>query len=195
MNRLIPIAVNLAGMLVIYSLLAFALVRLAWRRGGMLAVCGTIIIAGLFWIGPGMLAPERNFASASSFAFWFVNWLVSAFSVVLLSQAARSIPRQLEDAARMDGCGWFGTYWHVILPLVRQELVLLGFFTLLGTSLLSGAGLITASDQLGAWVAPLRFFASIVTGSILASLSVIVIFLFANREFFRGNDRGEFPSY
>jgi multiple sugar transport system permease protein len=136
MNGLIAFTVNLAGMLLIYSLMALALARLRWRRRGVIAVLLTIIAAGQFWIAPAVLVRDTNYAAFASHAFAFCNWLISGFSLIILGQAVRLIPRQLEDCARLDGCGWFGTYWHVLLPFVRRELCLLVFLTLLGTLML-----------------------------------------------------------
>lgn len=47
---------------------------------------------------------------------------VSAFGVFLVRQAARTVPDDLLDAARLDGCGEFGVFWHVALPLLRPAL-------------------------------------------------------------------------
>src|ERR1700730_16310171 len=45
------------------------------------------------------------------------------FFVFLLVQFIRGIPRELDEAAKMDGCSWFGIYWRVILPLLKPALV------------------------------------------------------------------------
>ena len=52
--------------------------------------------------------------------------------IFLLRQHFYSIPRELEDAARIDGASRFRIYWDVCLPLVRSALVALGIFTFLG---------------------------------------------------------------
>ena len=57
MNCLIALTVNLAGMLVIYSLMAFALARFRWHGRGIIAVLVAIVIAGQFWIAPTLIAP------------------------------------------------------------------------------------------------------------------------------------------
>ena len=176
MNFLIALSVNLAGMLLIYSLLAYALVRLSWHHRGIVAVLVAIVIAGQFWIVPTLLVPSSGDAALVSHSLSFCNWLISGFSVIVLGQAVRCIPRQLEDSARLDGCGWFGTYWHVLLPFVRRELSLIVFLTALGTSILL-IGLLASRGQSSV---TLSLSPSLmIVASLAATLSVIVVFLFA----------------
>lgn len=176
MNFLIALSVNVAGMLLIYSLLAYALARLSWRRRGMVAVLAAIVVAGQFWIVPTLLVRSLGDAALLSHSLSFCNWLIAGLSVIVLCQAVRGIPRQLEDSARLDGCGWLGIYWHVLLPFVRRELLLIVFLTALGTSVL----LIGLRASRGQSSFILALSPSLMIGASLgATLSVIVVFLFA----------------
>ena len=58
---------------------------------------------------------------------------VSATSIFLLRQYFLTIPRDLEEAARIDGAGYFQTYWQVILPLAAPALAAVGVLTFQGT--------------------------------------------------------------
>lgn len=127
---LVILAVNLVGTTVIYSLMAFFLTRFHWHGRGVLPVIVTIIAVELFWGAFFSLGFDPCL-----FSLCFGNWLVSAFSVILLSKTVQCIPRQFEDSARLDGCGWCGVYWHVILPLVRRELGLIALLTLMATGI------------------------------------------------------------
>jgi multiple sugar transport system permease protein len=183
MNFLIALSVNLAGMLLIYSLLAYALARLSWRRRGMAAVLAAIVVAGQFWIVPTLLVPSLGDSALVSHSLSFCNWLISGLSVIVLAQAVRWIPRQLEDSARLDGCGWCGIYWHVLFPFVRRELSLILFLTVLGTSILL-AGLLALRNASG-------FMHGLSLGlmmgaSLAATLSVIVVFLFVKGPLLKG---------
>ena len=133
-NTLTALTINLAGTLIIYSLMAFFLARIRWRNRGVLAVIVMILAVDLFWIVPTMIGLSADTQSIVSYSLFFGNWLVSAFSVILLVQTVKGIPRQLEDSARLDGCGWFGTYWHVVLPLVRGSLGLIALLIVLATT-------------------------------------------------------------
>jgi len=193
MNYLLALAANLAGMVMIYSLLAFTLVRLRWHGRGTIAVLAAIIIAGLFWIVPTLIVRHSSSAGLASYSLSFCNWLISGFSVIILSQAVRMIPRQLEDSARLDGAGWFGTYWHVLLPLVRRELWLIGFLTLMGTSVLLATPLVVFDGGflsqwlirlLPAWqgkLAPTGSIGLMMGASLVATGPVIVVFFLAKR--------------
>ena len=54
--------------------------------------------------------------------------LASAFGIFLLRQAFQSVPKELEEAARMDGCWEIGIWWSVMLPAIRPSLVTLSNF-------------------------------------------------------------------
>jgi multiple sugar transport system permease protein len=179
-NSLIALAINLAGMLLIYSLMANAITRFYWHGRGTMSVLGTIIVAGLFWIVPPFL-PNFKGLNSDPVPFWFGNWLVSGFSVVILCQSVRWIPRELEDSARMDGFGWFGTYWHVALPLVRRELGLLAVLTAMATSPALWPSLTTP----GSFLPPFstRLLLMMTAGSVIMTLPAMVIFFLSKRWF------------
>lgn len=196
MNYLIALALNLIGMLVIYSLMAFALVRLSWHRGGVMGVLVTLVLAGQFWTGPALLLRDSEYAALASYAFAFCNWLISGFCLIVLCQAVRLIPRQLEDCARLDGCGWFGTYWHVLLPFVRRELCLIALLTLMGTLMLMLVPPLRPFDPRSVetwiewsisalppqwWLGPISGVGVLMCLSLVATLPMIVVFLFLKR--------------
>jgi multiple sugar transport system permease protein len=62
-----------------------------------------------------------------------VPGLFSAWGTFLMRQFMLTIPRELEDAALIDGCGYFSTYWRVILPLCKPALATLGIFEFMGS--------------------------------------------------------------
>jgi putative chitobiose transport system permease protein len=59
--------------------------------------------------------------------------IASAFGIFLLRQAFQGVPKELEEAARMDGCSELGLWWHVMLPSVRPALVTLAIFVFIGS--------------------------------------------------------------
>jgi multiple sugar transport system permease protein len=196
MNYLVAGAINLVGMLVIYSLMANALTRFYWHGRGTMTVLGTIILAGLFWIVPS-LALALGDLPVPARALWFGNWLVSGFSVGILCQSVRLIPLELGDSARLDGCGWLGTYRHIVLPLVRRELGLIALLTLMATSILFWAAAFTTPETQAAppWLHLLlptggehrpgltRTLLTMTGGSLVLTLPVLVIFFLAKSWF------------
>ncbi len=63
---------------------------------------------------------------------WIGSWFASAFNVFLLRQFFLTIPAELSDAARIDGCSELGIFWRVILPLSRPALTVVALFTFMG---------------------------------------------------------------
>jgi putative chitobiose transport system permease protein len=59
--------------------------------------------------------------------------IASAFGIFLLRQAFQGVPKELEEAARMDGCSEFGIWWHVMIPSIRPALVTLAIFVFIGS--------------------------------------------------------------
>jgi multiple sugar transport system permease protein len=56
-----------------------------------------------------------------------------AFFIFLMVQFIRGLPTELDDAAKVDGCGPFGVYWRIILPLLVPALTTTAIFTFLWT--------------------------------------------------------------
>lgn len=64
-------------------------------------------------------------------------WILSAFGIpffiFLVRQFFKNIPGDLEDAARIDGCGFMRIYWHVMMPLIKPVIATIAIFTFMGT--------------------------------------------------------------
>ncbi len=58
-----------------------------------------------------------------------VPFVASGYGTFMLRQSFRQVPSELADAARLDGCGHFGTLWHVYLPLVQPTLIAFGIIS------------------------------------------------------------------
>jgi putative chitobiose transport system permease protein len=59
--------------------------------------------------------------------------IASAFGIFLLRQAFQGVPKELEEAARIDGCSELGIWWNVMLPSIRPALVTLAIFVFIGS--------------------------------------------------------------
>jgi len=59
--------------------------------------------------------------------------IASAFGIFLLRQAFVGVPKEMEEAARMDGCSELGLWWYVMLPAIRPALVTLAIFVFIGS--------------------------------------------------------------
>lgn len=184
---LIAVAANLVGVSVIYAILAHALTRVVWSGRGMLSAITLIFAAQLFWMVPALLVVvPRESDGASSYALWFGNWLVSGFAIVLFLRRAASIPRSLDDSARMDGLGGFGTWRHVVFPFVRRDLGLVALFTVMATLLPSWA-FVTLPDTASSIVifqrilSPQGRLAMMAAVSLIGALPILALFFVAKR--------------
>lgn len=59
--------------------------------------------------------------------------IASAFGIFLLRQAFQGVPKELEEASRIDGCSELGIWWHIMLPAVRPATITLAIFVFIGS--------------------------------------------------------------
>jgi multiple sugar transport system permease protein len=125
------------------------------------------------------------------------SFCASAFNVFLLRQFFRTIPKDLSEAARIDGCGELRIFWQIILPLCRPALVVVALFTFMGTWNDFLGPLIYLTDERDFTLAlGLRAMQTTGSGGIewnymmaastLVILPVIALFFFAQRSFIEG---------
>ena len=138
-NTLIVAALSVAGTLLSSSLAAYAFARIPFRGRGVLfaitlatmMVPFPVIMVPSFaifrWIGEH--TPLQMLGTLRPL--WLPMWLGNAFNIFLLRQFFRTIPQELSDAARIDGCSELGIYWRIILPLSRPALSVVALFTFL----------------------------------------------------------------
>jgi multiple sugar transport system permease protein len=123
-----------ALVLTVDALAAFAYSRLRWRGRDRLF---GILVATMLVPGQVLLIPTylliRALGWFDTYAALIVPAGAGAFGVFLLRQFFLAIPVELEEAARLDGCGPLGILRHVVLPLSRPALAALGIFTFMGT--------------------------------------------------------------
>jgi len=116
--------------------------------------------------------------------------LASAFGIFLLRQAFQGVPKELEEAARIDGCSELGLWWHIMIPAVRPALVTLAIFVFIGSWSDFLWPLIVLNDPnyytlplgvarlAGTFADNLRLIAA---GSVISIAPVLFLFLFVQR--------------
>ncbi|HOE62341.1 MAG TPA: carbohydrate ABC transporter permease [Candidatus Sumerlaeota bacterium] len=120
--------------LLVNSMAAYALARLELpgRRGLFVVIIATLMIPGQILMIPVYLIINKLGLLNTPWAL-IIPAGAGAFGVFLLHQFFLGIPRNLEDAAIVDGCSIFGVYRHIVLPLSKPALSTLGIFTFLGS--------------------------------------------------------------
>jgi multiple sugar transport system permease protein len=128
-----------------------------------------------------------------------VPWGANVFSVFLLTQFFRSLPRGYREAAQLDGCGHWQFLWKVAAPLARPALVTAGLFAFLGSwNSLLWPLLVTGTDARRPIEVGLRYFAEaeaprpqlLMAASTLAMLPIVALFFLAQRTFIEGVSAG-----
>src|ERR1700730_12440188 len=109
--------------LVLHSMAGYALARLRFpgRDAIFLAMFATFLISQPVIIVP-LFILARALHMLDSYAGLIIPSIFNAFGIFLLRQFYLAIPRELEDAALIDGAGYFLVYWSIILPLSRPIL-------------------------------------------------------------------------
>ena len=123
------------GTLVTCSMAAYAFARIDFPGRNLLfyAFIGTMMIPGMMYQVPKFaLVRELGWYNHPSHAALIVPALSSAFGVFLLRQFFLTIPKELEEAARIDGAGHWTIFFRIILPLSGPALATLGVFTFIG---------------------------------------------------------------
>jgi cellobiose transport system permease protein len=108
---------------------AFAKLRFQGRNGLMLAILVTMMVPTQLGIVP-LYQMMYEWDLHNKLPSVILPFLVSGFGVFMMRQyASQAVPDELIEAARMDGCSTFRTYWNVVLPGLRPAIAVLGLFT------------------------------------------------------------------
>ena len=131
-NSILYAAAVLIVQLLIDSLAAYSFARVDFpgREALFLAVLATLMLPGSVTLIPTFLI-AHGLGLTNTFTGVVLPGFAGAFGIFLLRQFFLNIPRELEDAARIDGSGFFGTYWRIMLPLAKPAMVTLGVFIFL----------------------------------------------------------------
>ncbi len=116
------------------SLAAYPLARLNFRGRELLftIVVATILIPFQIVMIPLFILTVQ-LGLRNTYMGVILPEIASAFGIFLLRQAFLGVPKELEEAARVDGCTELGIWWHIMLPSVRPALVTLSIFVLIGS--------------------------------------------------------------
>lgn len=134
-NSIFMSVIRVIGTVLSSSLTAFAFSRICFkgRKMWFVLMIGTMCL-------PGMVLQIPQYIMFNNMG-WVGTWLPivlpcwfggGAFNVFLLMQFMKNIPREMDEAAQIDGCGWFGLYKDIMLPLVRPAMASVAMLTFIG---------------------------------------------------------------
>jgi multiple sugar transport system permease protein len=130
--------ITVLGTILSGSLVAFSFARLRWPGRDLLFVVllSTMMLPGAVTLMPNFLLYRQLGWIDSLRPLWAPAWLGSqssgvnsVFNIFLLRQFFLTIPYDLEDAAKIDGCSFFGIYWRIMLPLIKPALAAVTILT------------------------------------------------------------------
>jgi multiple sugar transport system permease protein len=134
-NTLFLCAATVVGSLISCALPAYAFARIPFRGREalfMVMLC-TIMLPAQATMLPVFLLFRWLGWIGSFRPLWVPAFFGNAFYIFLLRQFFRTIPRELSDAARIDGCNELGIFWRVILPLSKPALASVALFSFIGS--------------------------------------------------------------
>jgi cellobiose transport system permease protein len=191
----------IAFSVVLFSTLAgFAFAKLRFRGNKllMLVVIGTLIVPVQLGVIP-LFVEMKHLGWINHLHAVIAPSLVSAFGVFLMRQyIVSSVPNELIDASRVDGCHTFRVFWHVVLPAVRPAAAVLGlltfmnawndfFWPLIVLSPQNPTVQVAVSTLASGYV---QDYALVLTGTFISILPLFVVFLFLGRQIIGGLMKG-----
>ncbi|GAB3918794.1 ABC transporter permease [Microlunatus endophyticus] len=189
--------INVVGVLVISSIAAYAFARLefAGRDIAFFFVLATAIIPSIVLLIPQYIIFQRIGWVDTQLPLWVPRVMTPVFGTFLLRQAFMGLPRELDDAAKIDGVSIFGIYWRILLPQVRPAVAAVAVFTFIESwNDLFGPLIFINSTNLATLPLALAQFSGqyfstttlLMAASAISILPVIVVFLLAQRYFVQG---------
>ncbi|MDI6765981.1 MAG: carbohydrate ABC transporter permease [Bacteroidota bacterium] len=134
LNTIIVALASVVGQLIFCSMAAYAFARLRfrWRDKIFALYLSTMMIPAIVTIIPAFLI-INIFGWMNTYWALFTPTISSVWGIFLLRQFFQTIPKDLEDAARVDGASEFTIFWCIILPLSKPALATLAIFAFMGS--------------------------------------------------------------
>jgi len=177
---------------------AFARLRWPWRDTVFRLYLGTLMIPGVVMMIPNYALMVR-LQLLDSYTGLIVPAAFSAFGTFLMRQFMLTIPREMDEAALVDGATHGQVFWDVVLPLARPGLIALSIFTFLGNYVsFFWPLIIIKSEHLRTLPIGMLFFDSIygrqtnllMAASVMNVVPLIILFVFTQRHMVRGIQLG-----
>ena len=179
------------------SMAGYAFARLEWplRDKIFALLLATMMLPGTVTMIPVFLIFKHLGWYNTLLPLWIPSVFGSAFFIFLLRQFMRNIPRELEEAALMDGCGWFGIYWRIIMPLMKPALAAIAIFTFMGVwnDFMTPLIYLSSPDRYTLPLGMYEFssahggqFGMMMAAATMMTLPVVAVFFVAQRYFIQG---------
>lgn len=202
MNSTIVVVLATAGTLISASLVAYSLARFHYRgRDALfLVTLATMMLPAQVTLIPQFVLFYRLGWINTLLPLWVPYWFGGgAFAIFLMRQFFLSLPRDLDEAALIDGAGYFRIFWSILLPLCKPILATMAIITIIDTwSDFLGPLIYLNSPEKFTVAVGLNFFKTtpevggepmehlLMAACILSMLPLIIIFFLGQRFFVQG---------
>jgi len=197
-NSLVLVVLTIAGALFSSAFVAYAFARLHWPGRGvaLILLLSTMMIPSQVTMIPSFLVWRGLGWYNTLNPLWVPAWLGSAFFIFLMVQHMKTIPKELEEAARIDGLNVVQTWWYIIVPQLKPTLAAIAIMSFLGAWNDFLGPLIYLRDQskfpLSLGLFGMRImdvspdWSMIMAGNMLMTLPSILVFFAFQRYFIEG---------
>jgi multiple sugar transport system permease protein len=178
---------------------AFAMFDFRFKQPLFTLVMGTMLLPSFLGMIPSFMIMDA-FGWIDQPRALYIPGAASAFGIFLMRQfISASIPREIVEAARMDGCGEFRIYWSIVLPLLGPGLGVLGLVTFIASwnnfvgalVVLRTADMYTLPLALRSMQSPVNTeWGAMMAGAAIATLPLLAVFTFASRRLISGLTTG-----
>ena len=196
LNTILVACMSIVGQIQIVTISAYAFDRLKFPGKdiiflGMLAL---MMVPGQIFVIPRFKIMV-SLGLTNTLIGLVIPGLFNIFGVFLLRQFFSTIPKELDEAALIDGCSYFRIYWNVLLPLVKSGIATLAILTMLGTwkDLMwplinnSKASMMTLAAGLAMLIGEhTTYYEQVMAGGVISVLPLIVMFVIFQKQFVAG---------
>ncbi|PIQ87387.1 MAG: sugar ABC transporter permease [Candidatus Omnitrophica bacterium CG11_big_fil_rev_8_21_14_0_20_45_26] len=196
LNSIFIVVCTTAGQVITSAMAAYAFARLrfAGRDKIFFAYLATMMIPGAVTMIPVFILLSK-LGWINTYKAMILPGIFTAYGTFMLRQFFLTLPKDLEDAAMIDGCSYFGIFWRILLPLSKPALATLTIFTFMGSWMNFMWPLIVVnSEEKFPLPVGLAYFQSLyrtdwtllMAGSVMMILPILIVFIFGQRYFVEG---------
>ncbi|HEV8692470.1 MAG TPA: carbohydrate ABC transporter permease [Ideonella sp.] len=178
---------------------AFALMQFRFKTALFALVMATMLMPSFMNMIPTFMVMDA-LGWIDQHRALYLPGAASAFGIFLMRQfTAAAVPRELVEAARLDGCGEFGIYWRIVLPLLKPALGTLGLISFI-SSWNNFIGPLVVMRSVENYTLPLALrsmqstlnteWGALMAGSAIATLPLLVLFAISSRQLIAGLTTG-----
>lgn len=196
-NTLIIVVACIIGVTLSSSMVAygFARLRAPGKDALFILVLSTMMLPYMVWMIPLYVLFTKMGWIDTFYPLTVPAFFGNSLYIFLLRQFFMGIPKELEDAAKIDGCSYLRIYWQIMLPLVKPALATVAIFTFMGVwNDFLGPLLYLQTPEKYTLAIGLHVFLTqhgadwglLMAASTMVVLPVIVVFFFAQKQFIQG---------